>query len=207
VARPKLRAARYRAAAVSDVLQLLRPGLLEGRAVATAGPARPAVADALAGLGADVRALDADLADEAAADAAAVAAGAVSALVVDAAAPFAAAAAEPDEVAPLRAAADRSWAAARAVATHAWVREDGAGISGKLVLVAPAPGDGPHAGAARDALENMARTLSIEWSRHGIRTTAIAPGAATAAAEVAALVAYLVSPAGDYFSGCRLDLS
>jgi citronellol/citronellal dehydrogenase len=77
---------------------------------------------------------------------------------------------------------------------------------GKLVLLAPAPGAGSHAAAARAALENMARTLSIEWARHAIRTTAIAPAEATAPAEVAALVAYLASPAGDYFSGCVFAL-
>jgi hypothetical protein len=75
-----------------------------------------------------------------------------------------------------------------------------------IVLIAPPPGD-PHAEAARAGLENMARTLSIEWSRYGIRIAAVTPGQATADADVTAVVAYLVSPAGDYFSGCRLDLS
>jgi citronellol/citronellal dehydrogenase len=77
---------------------------------------------------------------------------------------------------------------------------------GKIVLLAPPPDAGPHAEAARDALENLARTLSIEWARHGIRITAITPGTATTAGEVASLVAYLASPAGDYFSGCRFSL-
>jgi hypothetical protein len=53
----------------------------------------------------------------------------------------------------------------------------------------------------------MARTLSIEWSRYGIRTTAVTPGAGTTAADLAGIVAYLVSTAGDYFSGARLDLA
>ena len=35
---------------------------------------------------------------------------------------------------------------------------------------------------------------------------AIAPGEGTPAGEVAALCAYLASPAGAYFSGCLLDL-
>jgi hypothetical protein len=34
----------------------------------------------------------------------------------------------------------------------------------------------------------------------------IAPGTETGAGEVAALSAYLASPAGAYFSGCLLDL-
>ena len=36
---------------------------------------------------------------------------------------------------------------------------------------------------------------------------AVHPGAATPAGEVAELTAYLASPAGAYFSGCRFDLS
>jgi NAD(P)-dependent dehydrogenase (short-subunit alcohol dehydrogenase family) len=188
---------------VSEVLQLLRSGLLDGRTIATAGPARADLVDALGAVGGAVRRLDADLADEAATAAAAAQLGPVDALVVDAAALFAAADGAANETAPLRAAADLSWSAARAVANAGWVEGDG----GMLVLLAPRPGDGAHAEAARDALENMARTLSIEWSRYGIRIAAVTPGQATADADVTAVVAYLVSPAGDYFSGCRLDLS
>ena len=77
---------------------------------------------------------------------------------------------------------------------------------GKVVLLGPRPRDGAHAGALGAALENTARTLSIEWARHGIRTTAIRPGDATPDDEIAELVAYLVSPAGDYFSGCAFAL-
>jgi hypothetical protein len=76
---------------------------------------------------------------------------------------------------------------------------------GLLLLLAPPPGDA-HAEAARAGLENMARTLSIEWARLGIRPVAVVPGAATAAGEVAELAAFLASPAGAYYSGCRFDL-
>jgi NAD(P)-dependent dehydrogenase (short-subunit alcohol dehydrogenase family) len=74
-----------------------------------------------------------------------------------------------------------------------------------IVLLAPAPGDA-HAEAARAGLENMARTLSIEWARRGIRPVAIHPGRTTSPAELAELVAFLASPAGAYYSGCRFDL-
>ena len=74
-----------------------------------------------------------------------------------------------------------------------------------VILIAPPPGDA-HAEAARAGLENMARTLSIEWARRGIRPVAITPGATTSPAEIAELVAYLATPAGAYFSGCRFDL-
>lgn len=56
------------------------------------------------------------------------------------------------------------------------------------------------------ALENTARTLSIEWARYAIRTTAVLPGDATTDDDVAQLVAYLASPAGDYFSGCAFAM-
>jgi NAD(P)-dependent dehydrogenase (short-subunit alcohol dehydrogenase family) len=74
-----------------------------------------------------------------------------------------------------------------------------------IVLIAPPPGDA-HAEAARAGLENMARTLSIEWAGRGIRPVAITPGRATSPAEIAELAAFLASPAGSYYSGCRFDL-
>ena len=43
-----------------------------------------------------------------------------------------------------------------------------------ILLLAPPPGDA-HAEAARAGLENLARTLSIEWARLGIRPVAIHP--------------------------------
>jgi NAD(P)-dependent dehydrogenase (short-subunit alcohol dehydrogenase family) len=83
---------------------------------------------------------------------------------------------------------------------------DGAAEGGKIVMIAPRAGAGDFAEAAAAALENLARTLSVEWARHGITATALAPGAETTDAELAELVSFLVSPAGDYFSGCRFDL-
>lgn len=74
-----------------------------------------------------------------------------------------------------------------------------------IVLIAPPPG-AAHAEAARAGLENMARTLSIEWARRAIRPVAITPGTTTSPAEIAELVAFLASPAGAYYSGCRFDL-
>jgi hypothetical protein len=80
-----------------------------------------------------------------------------------------------------------------------------AGDGGQILLLAPPPGDA-CAEASRAGLENLARTLSIEWARHGIRPVAILPGAATSAAEVAELVAFLASPGGEYYAGCAFTL-
>jgi hypothetical protein len=95
-----------------------------------------------------------------------------------------------------------TWIVTRAAANRAFLAE---GRAGRIVYVAPA-GAGEHADAARAGLENLARTLSIEWARWQVTTVAIAPGERGGAEDVAALTAYLASPAGAYFSGCLLDL-
>lgn len=173
---------------------LLRPDALAGRAVAATGP----YAGACAALGATVVALAADPLDEDALAAAAAAAPRVDTLVVDAAAAFGA-----GGLAGLRAAVDGAFLAARAVATAHWVdRAHG----GKIVLVAPRPDAGEHAEPARAALENVARSLSVEWARFDVRATVVAPGPAVTQDDLASFVAFLASRAGDYYSGCRFDL-
>lgn len=190
-------------------LDIFRRGLLEGQAVAIAsdGPVATAAAAACEALGAAVDRHDGEPLDDAAA--AAFAAGVVErhggldTLVVDAASAFAAAAPEAAGADALRAAADPAWAAARAAAQAAMIEAE---AGGKVVMIGPAPGAGPRAEAARAALENLARTLSIEWSRYAIRTTAILPGDATSPDEIGVVVAFLASSAGDYYSGCVIDL-
>jgi NAD(P)-dependent dehydrogenase (short-subunit alcohol dehydrogenase family) len=179
----------------------LASGLLADRRVAIAGdgPGAQATRAALQTLGAEVHTLPAgSLADEEEAAAWAQARAPLHALVLDARATFAAGGPE-----GLRAALEHAWRAGRAVATGALIPS---ADTGRLLLIAPPPDAGPHAGAARAALENLARTLSVEWARHGVTAVAITPGTATGDAEVAELVCFLVSPAGGYFSGCRFDL-
>jgi NAD(P)-dependent dehydrogenase (short-subunit alcohol dehydrogenase family) len=103
----------------------------------------------------------------------------------------------------LRACLEGTWSVTRAVANLAFLAR---GRAGRIVYVAPIPDARAHADAARAGLENLARTLSVEWARHSITVVAIAPGAGSSAGEVAALCAYLASPAGAYFSGCLLEL-
>lgn len=182
--------------------QLLRQGVLAGEvilgAVAPDGPGRAAL-DACARLEARVMTWPQAARDEEGAQQAASAAldeaGKVRTLVVEPALEAA------GGDAALVAALDRTWNVVRATANAAFIPHGG----GKIVLVGPRGGSA-HGEALRAGLENLARTLSIEWARHQIRPTMIAPAAATADDEVATLVAFLASPAGDYYSGCRFEL-
>jgi citronellol/citronellal dehydrogenase len=113
---------------------------------------------------------------------------------------------------------------------------DGTPRGGKIVNVTLSPHHGlpgmAHSSAARAAVENLTRVLSIEWARFGIRLTALAAGhfatdtlrtkyprqvvegvAGTVPLgrlgteeEFAWLVAYVASPAGDYLSGAILTI-
>ena len=103
---------------------------------------------------------------------------------------------------PLTAALERAWVVASAVATAALIPAR----AGRLILIAPPPEAGPYAAAARAGLENLARTLSIEWARFTITAVALNPGASTTEDELAGLVSFLLSEAGGYLTGCRLDL-
>lgn len=126
-----------------------------------------------------------------------------------------------------------TWLMTHAVATRAMIPAE---RGGKVVNVTLSPHHGlpamAHSSAARAAVENLTRVLSIEWARFGIRLTAIAPGPMATETlrtkypkpvvegvagtvplgrlgteeEFAWLVAYLASPAGDYFSGAVLTL-
>ena len=135
--------------------------------------------------------------------------GAIDMLVVDAASLFVARSAEstagPEQSsrAALVGALESSWNITRAVVNQAYLAQE---RPGRIVYLAPNPAAGAHAGAACAGLENLARTLSIEWSRHAVTPVTIAPAADTKGEEVAMLTAYLASPAGAYFSGCLLDL-
>ena len=69
-----------------------------------------------------------------------------------------------------------TWLMTHAVATKAMIPAGG----GKVVNVTLSPHHGlpgmAHSSAARAAVENLTRVLSIEWSRFGIKLTSIAAG-------------------------------
>ncbi len=189
---------------------LLRPGLLHASSVLVAGALELAAAlgnavdEVCTELGAGVHTCAVpDVADEAIVDEMVAAAvtelGSLDLLVVDGAGLFA--------QGGMRTCLDAAWNVTRAVVNHAFLlASEPSSPSGRVIYLAPAPNAGRHSGAACAGLENLARTLSVEWARHGITVVTIAPGEATTAGEVAALCAYLASPAGAYFSGCLLDL-
>ena len=105
------------------------------------------------------------------------------------------AATPPEDADGVRAALDDAWDAIR---THKLPPSPGL-----IVLLSPPPTD-PHAQAARAGLENLARTLSIEWARHETRVVTIhQAGDPYATAE---LVAFLASAAGAYYAGCAFTL-
>ncbi len=202
-----------REAETGSVETLLREGLLDGAraVVATAVGAEAtqiaaAVQRRCTALGATVTRCELAPSTEAADDAALgrvvddalAGASGVDLLVVDGAGLFAAAAPEQALLAGMQA----CWDLARGVAAAGMVEQGG----GLIVLLAPPPGAGERAAAAVAGLENLARTLSIEWARYATRAVTVAPADATDGEEIAAVVAYLASAAGAYYSGCLLDL-
>ncbi|HET8948998.1 MAG TPA: hypothetical protein VFN44_00765 [Solirubrobacteraceae bacterium] len=168
-------------------MDLLRDGVLDGVAMVVAGAAElgGAVRERATALGAAVVSRDVDPAGEEVAFE-----EAADVLVFDG-----------SEIGGMQAVLDGAWLTVRPVARGAMIDHGG----GLVVLLAPRPGS-PEAEAARAGLENMARTLSVEWARFAVRPVAVLPGDATSPAEVAELVAFLASPAGEYYSGCAFTL-
>jgi citronellol/citronellal dehydrogenase len=126
-----------------------------------------------------------------------------------------------------------TWLLTHAVATKAMIPS---GRGGKVFSVTLSPHNGmpgmAHSGAARAAVENLMRTLAVEWARFDIRLLALAAGQFATDTlltkypkaivdrvahtiplgrlgteqEFAWLIAYLASPAGDFFSGAVITM-
>jgi citronellol/citronellal dehydrogenase len=125
-----------------------------------------------------------------------------------------------------------TWLMTHAAATKAFIPGGG----GKVISVTLSPHNGMpamvHSGAARAAVENMMRTLAVEWARFGIKTCSLAAGQFATETfltkypqeivdhvahsvpagrtgrpeEMAWQVAYLASPAGDFISGTTITI-
>ncbi len=128
-----------------------------------------------------------------------------------------------------RLAVDAAWTVTRAVATRSMIpRRDGLVVFIGFSPVRGIPGFA-HAAAARAAVANLASGLALEWSRHNIRSVCLAAGTIASEgleqygeeeierwrrsiplgrlgrpAEVAALIAFLASPAGTYITGTTI---
>jgi NAD(P)-dependent dehydrogenase (short-subunit alcohol dehydrogenase family) len=182
-------------------VSVLREGLLEGRAIAVAGGPPSSVGGALERLGARVEVVPAGGAlgeDEQRVGEWARSRGPLQAIVYDARRAFGSGGEQ-----ALSESLERAWITVREVANGALILAE---EPGKVVLLGPRPGAGPLAEAARAGLENLVRTLSVEWARFAVSTAMIAPGTGTTDDELAELICFLVSPAGEYLSGCRLEL-
>jgi NAD(P)-dependent dehydrogenase (short-subunit alcohol dehydrogenase family) len=182
-------------------VSVLRDGLLDRLAIAIGGGVPEPVRGALERLGARVKVVPADGAlgeDDERVGEWARAQGPLQAIVYDARETFGSGGEQ-----PLSESLEQAWIAVREVANGALIPAE---EPGKVVLVGPRADAGPMAEAARAGLENLARTLSVEWARFAVTTAMVAPGAATTDEELAELVCFLVSPAGEYLSGCRLEL-
>jgi NAD(P)-dependent dehydrogenase (short-subunit alcohol dehydrogenase family) len=181
------------------LMGVLRDDLLQGRAVVVAPGEGGALGVALAALGARVERLHAvvEPAEEQVGERAR-AQGPLDALVYDAAPSFGAGG--PDAVARTM---EEAWALIREVALGALIESPD---PGRIVLIGPPAGAGDYAEAARSALENLARTLSVEWARYAITVVMVAPGELVSESELAEVVSFLCSRGAEYFSGCRLDV-
>lgn len=119
-----------------------------------------------------------------------------------------------------------TWNMTHAVATTSMIPNKGGRIVNVIAQIARGFPGMVHTGAARAGVDNMTKTLSIEWATHGLRVNAVAPGVirTTGTAqyppelleraqhatpikrlgtseEVAHLVTYLVSKAADFVTG------
>ena len=125
-----------------------------------------------------------------------------------------------------RLAVDAVWDLTRLVAERSMIPNK----DGVVVFIGFSPRRGmaemAHAAAARAAIENLAGSLALEWSEHGIRTVCVALGNIATEGldgygpdrvaewerevplgrlgtpeEAASLIAFLVSPGGGYVTG------
>jgi citronellol/citronellal dehydrogenase len=119
-----------------------------------------------------------------------------------------------------------TWIMTRAVARAAFIKQRRGRIVNVTAQIARGFPGMVHTGAARAGVENMTKSLAVEWAQHGVRVNAVAPGVirTTGTAqypppvielgrratplkrlgrtdEVSHLIVYLASSAADFITG------
>jgi citronellol/citronellal dehydrogenase len=119
-----------------------------------------------------------------------------------------------------------TWNVTQAVATEALIPQRRGRIVNVIAQIARGFPGMAHTGAARAGVENLTKTLAVEWAIHGIRVNAVAPGTIRTsgtdqyppdlleearrasplkrlgtAEEVAHLIVYLASKQADFVTG------
>ncbi|XP_043852820.1 peroxisomal trans-2-enoyl-CoA reductase-like [Dromiciops gliroides] len=116
-----------------------------------------------------------------------------------------------------------------------WMKEHGGSIVNIITMLKNGFPNAAHSGASRAGVENMTKTLAMEWASHGIRINCIGPGviySATAFSnyedydngminryfqhcaakrfgvpeEISSTVCFLLSPAASYITGQTVDV-
>lgn len=124
-----------------------------------------------------------------------------------------------------------TWNMTREVATQAMIGHGGGAIVNVIANIDRGFPGMVHTGAARAGVENMTRTLAVEWVTHGVRINAVSPGTILtegldqyiegavehsrqetpmkrlgSPAEVAWSIVFLASPAASYITGATLHV-
>jgi citronellol/citronellal dehydrogenase len=119
-----------------------------------------------------------------------------------------------------------TWNMTHAVATRAFINQKSGRIVNVIAQIARGFPGMVHTGAARAGVENLTKSLAVEWAQHGIRVNAVAPGVIKTSGteqyppillemgrkatplkrlgredEVAHLITYLSSKAADFVTG------
>jgi len=119
-----------------------------------------------------------------------------------------------------------TWNMTHAVADKAMIPQKRGRIVNVIAVIARGFPGMVHTGAARAGVENLTKTLAVEWSQFGIRCNAVAPGVIESSGtkqyppqllisakqanplkrlghpnEVAHLIVYLCSPQADFITG------
>ncbi|KAM9037494.1 peroxisomal trans-2-enoyl-CoA reductase isoform X2 [Sarcophilus harrisii] len=76
---------------------------------------------------------------------------------------------------------------------NSWMKEHGGSMVNIIVTLTKGLPYASHSGAARAGVENLTKSLAIEWASHGVRINCISP--------ISSVACFLLSPAASYITG------